>query len=66
MTIWFRYWFRCPLCKEIVSSGDQLEFAPSREDIPDFVYGKHPKCPLCHKPLTRGEIELLITEVRKQ
>jgi len=66
MTVWFRYSFVCPLCWKIISTGDEMEFAPSRDDIPATVYGKHGTCPHCKKPLSRGGIHLSITEVRKQ
>jgi hypothetical protein len=66
MTVWFRYSFVCPLCRKIISSGDEMEFAPSRDDIPATVYGKHPTCPRCHKPLPTDRIDLWITEIRKQ
>jgi hypothetical protein len=66
MTIWFSYSFACPLCRKIISSENKLEFAASRDDIPATVYGRHPTCPHCHKPMPEGEIELWINEARKQ
>jgi hypothetical protein len=66
MTVWFTYSFRCPRCRKTVSSENKLEFAPSRDDIPATVYGLHPTCPQCHKPLPSGTIDLLINEAGKQ
>jgi hypothetical protein len=57
MTVWFTY--SC-------SSGNKLEFAPSRDDIPATVYGLHPTRSHCYKPLPPGTIDLSINEGRKQ
>src|SRR5579864_2049560 len=50
MTVWFRYSFECPTCGETISSGDAVENASSRDEIPNRVHAKHSTCPHCERP----------------